>query len=591
MKNYTREEILDALRSSDRSKVMSYSQDRERVLANPILEKKLGSLKKAGERLAMLPTAAIPFSTFKKFETDGDRSEYEFGDRGYFIRRQKLEAFGLLAWLYGDPDYVTQLEDIIWAILDEYTWALPAHLHGTGLTTLQSDGHTVDLFAAETASAIAEILVLTGDKLHPIVVERARRLIRERVLDRMNTRFHWMRGSNNWVAVCGGSVGIAAIYECTDEDELSNILFTILTSLHGYLGGFTDDGVCLEGTGYWRYGFGYFMAFAELLLRRTAGRIDLFADEKVHKVASFILKCIFRGARCVSFSDADTRALLSLFAVSKLPEIYPDIPMPTVDLVDMRYPEDSCARFALEFRNFIWAATSFSTEPSDFSTYIFENAEWYVSTAKNGTSLAAKAGHNDEPHNHNDVGSFQIYKNGEELLSDIGSGLYDKDYFSKEKRYSILCNASYGHSVPIVNGIYQSQGGEYCARSVSIDECGIRSDISGAYPAPTLDSLVRDVRFDRESGAITLTDSYSFTEMPSSVIERFISRTPPEISENRITIRSGAESLTILCPDTVTVSVTTEQHRTHRSSTVPIYVIDCTVKAPKEQFTLKFEIM
>ena len=586
MKRYTQEQIKEALAKAKKEDVLSYENDRERVLASELLKPRLIEIEKRADQLRAMPTVALPFSTFKRFEIDGNRSEYE---REYFRRRQKLEAFSILVWLYGRDEDISSLEDVIWAILDEYTWALPAHLFGTGLTKLQQDGFMVDLFAAETASALAEMLVLVGDRLQPIVVERARRLIRERVLDRMNEKFHWMRGSNNWVAVCGGSVGIAAMYEC-DGDELAGILYTVIESLHGYLGGFTDDGVCLEGIAYWRYGFGYFMAFADLLLRRTAGEINLFDDEKVHKIATFVQKCLFGGGRCVSFSDAETYATVSLFATKKLTDLYPDISIPSRESVTMHYPEDGCARYALELRNLIWAPDSIEVRTASPATYIFPDAEWYVSTAESGASLAAKAGHNAEPHNHNDVGSFEIYKNGEELLADLGCGKYDKDYFVTAKRYTYLCNASYGHSLPIINGVYQSFGTEYAARDVKIDATGIKMDISGAYGIPTLERLVRDIRFDTKDGTAVLTDTYTFTQTPDSVVERFITRSVPEIKEGSVTVRTGKETLVLTYPDTVSPTVTEYDFLMHRGEQVKVYAIDLTVKTPEKEITLKFEM-
>lgn len=586
MKSYTRNEILEILRSTDRSAILSYRADRERVLGNPLLKNRLADILSEAEKLEDVPTPTLPFSSFKRFDIDGDRAEYE---KVYFLRRRKLEAFAIRAWLYGGSENISALEDIIWAILDEYTWALPAHLWGDGLKKLQSDGYMVDLFAAETAETLSEILVLVGDKLQPIVVERTRRLVHERVISRMGERFHWMNGSNNWVAVCGGSVGIAAMYEC-DDDQLSCILYTVLNSLQGYLGGFSDDGTCLEGLAYWRYGFGYFMSFSELLCRRTQGKINLFSDEKVHKVAAFVQKCIFPGARCVSFSDGHTRSTISLFATAKLHEIYSDITVPPADIVTMRYPEDGCARFALELRNLIWAPDFLDSANADFDTHILESAGWYVSTAHNGASLAAKAGHNDEPHNHNDVGSFEIYRNGEELLADLGCGKYDRDYFTAETRYNILCNASYGHSLPIINGTYQLPGREFAARDVKTDATGIKMDISRAYSVPTLDSLVRNIRFDTDNGEVTLADTYTFSECPDTVTERFITRSLPEIEKDRVKIQSGREVLTLTYPDSVKPTVTELDHCNHDGKWERVYAVDFTLLKPEKQFTLYFEM-
>ena len=83
-----------------------------------------------------------------------------------------LETCALMAWLYEDEEYLHKLEDIIWAICDEYSWPIAAHMRGTSLSAYQEENPNVDLFAAETAEAFAEILSLLGDKLHPSVVMR-----------------------------------------------------------------------------------------------------------------------------------------------------------------------------------------------------------------------------------------------------------------------------------------------------------------------------------------------------------------------------------------------------------------------------------
>ena len=50
------------------------------------------------------------------------------------------------------------------------------------------------------------------------------------------------------------------------------------------------------------------------------------------------------------------------------------------------------------------------------------------------------------------------------LLTDLGAGEYTKEYFH-EGRYRILCNNSFGHSVPVIDGEGQKEGGEYsCSR-------------------------------------------------------------------------------------------------------------------------------
>ena len=65
--------------------------------------------------------------------------------------------------------------------------------------------------------------------------------------------------------------------------------------------------------------------------------------------------------------------------------------------------------------------------------------------------LAAKAGHNAENHNQNDVGSFVLHVDGESLIREPGRGLYSRDYFSPRRYENVFAN-SFGHSVPRVGG-------------------------------------------------------------------------------------------------------------------------------------------
>ncbi len=81
-------------------------------------------------------------------------------------------------------------------------------------------------------------------------------------------------------------------------------------------------------------------------------------------------------------------------------------------------------------------------------------------------AFSAKAGHNNEPHNHNDLGHFILHGGGENLLCDLGAGLYTKAYFSPG-RESIINISSSGHSVPVINGTMQQSGAK--AKAVVLD--------------------------------------------------------------------------------------------------------------------------
>ncbi len=80
-----------------------------------------------------------------------------------------------------------------------------------------------------------------------------------------------------------------------------------------------------------------------------------------------------------------------------------------------------------------------------------------------GLYLAAKAGHNEESHNHNDVGSFIVYKDGHPGIIDIGGATYSRNYGNEWVRDSAFHNL-----MPVIDGKGQRKGRKYSARNVSL---------------------------------------------------------------------------------------------------------------------------
>ncbi|MBR2612752.1 MAG: heparinase II/III family protein [Clostridia bacterium] len=593
MRRYSYDEILSILKKHDGEAFVFTDADRERILADKGMQEQLSTLRKYADTIGAEPIPTLTFSAFSRFELDGDRTEFQ---SLYFRHRHLLAAFTILYWLYGREEDRKILEDTIWAILDEYTWSVPAHLRGTGLTTLQEDGYMIDLFAAETGEALAEMLSLVGDKITPIVRMRTERYIDERILKSATTPFWWNSGcTNNWSAVCSGSVSMCAIYQEKNVERLAEILAFCIDNLQSnFYRGFSDDGVCLEGISYWTYGFGYFTYFADLLKKRTGGEIDLFLDEPVKKIALFFGKCFFPGGATVAFSDGSARGKYQPALAAYYHTLYPEeFAMPAPSLISMNYPQDGCARFALLLRNFVWAASKITTDGKPiYGTYLFPSAQWYLASTERGIGIAIKGGNNEEPHNHNDVGSFHIYKNGVPLLVDIGAPRYDKFYFSNQ-RYENFAASSRSHSVPIVNNALQKNGKEYKAVDMTMDESGVRMDIAPAYALAELSSLIRDIRFETASGVTTLHDTFTFTEMPSRIVERFPLNTEPVVSDGIATITSDGESLSIIFDPTVfDAEVSFELVKRHNYLTTKsaldtsdnfrkVYLLDLIVKEPK----------
>ena len=68
----------------------------------------------------------ITASLYRNFYLTGDRSRYE---TVYFERRQELINKVFLECHYNDSRYIEDIVDLVWMILEETTWAIPAHIH------------------------------------------------------------------------------------------------------------------------------------------------------------------------------------------------------------------------------------------------------------------------------------------------------------------------------------------------------------------------------------------------------------------------------------------------------------------------------
>lgn len=545
-------------------------QVKTRLLQGKESQQLIKEIREEGDKLLQETMPELTHSLFRLFSTTGSRREYEIV---YFRRRNRLTTFGLLAWLDGaDSPYMDALSDTIGSILDEYTWCLPAHLlHGPemrsaaeeqdaaeGLVNHSAEAFTIDLFAAETAFALSEISALLGAALPGLLRVRIREEVLRRILRPFVTQApsHWETATHNWASVCGGSIAAAAIYTLQEADELAAVLVRAFPALASYLSGFEEDGACTEGYMYWQYGFGYFTYAADLILRRTGGAVNWFQADKVQQIALFQQKSFLHGRKVVNFSDSQGEAGIFMGLSGYLKRLYPEIEHPELAL-RAGFRDDHCSRWAPALRNLLWSVEDAQGSAWQTAAYYLPGAQWLVSRQlqeQGAYVFAAKGGHNNEPHNHNDIGHFILYAQGETLLPDLGSGQYSRKYFGPE-RYEILCNGSQSHSVPIIDGLYQAAGVEHRAEvrtySSNEEQDVFALEISSAYGTDKLTELVRRFIWSKtEPPTLEVTDSYEFTQAPTAVVERFMAwHRPLQAEDGRIVIAASPEAKVFLSYD------------------------------------------
>ncbi len=517
------------------------------------------------------------YSKWKLYFTTGNRIIYE---DDYFEKRNFIEFVTLLALIYPErEEYLEKLQNAIFAVLDEYTWCLPAHQGQNE----RSNVCRIDLFNAETALTFSVVYTLLKDRLDPLILDRIRTEVDRRVIyPFLAPDFsEWWEGfHNNWCSVCTGSVGCAMMLmhpELCSED----VLLRLVRSMNGYISGFEDDGVCTEGCSYWNYGVGFFVIFADMLKEFTDGKMNLFDDPKLKAIAQFPQHIFLSGQSGASFADSPCSINYKFGVLHRLKREFPD------DIIiyspDYGVFNDECGRLILRLTGATYLDENTYMNPAD-GTAEFENfaanAAWITKRTRS-YGFAAKAGHNDELHNHNDVGTFIYAKNGRHILTDVGSGSYTAQYFG-DQRYDIFEPSSRSHSVPIIDGKYQLAGKEHAASDVVYEKGMFSADISGAYGAPELKSLKRS--FTMYDDCVVLNDSYSLAS-PVSITERFVTDIKPEhLGKGRIRL---SDCIITYDPDVCTYKETVESGT--RGSDNKHYLLDLTLNEGCTDFTLKIQ--
>ena len=516
------------------------------------------------------PILAHKFSDFRLFVDTGNRAVYE---KGYFERHGSLFALGMLVLVYPEnEEYLDRLMDEIYAICDEYTWSLPAHQP----TPEKNNNCHLDLFACETGYALAEIYTLLGDKLEPLILDRIRVEIDRRITTPyMTKRFGWEHGDNNWATVCMGSV--ACTMMLMHPELVNDLIPRFNETAECFLSGFKDDGMCFEGCGYWHYGFGFFVMYADMIRTFTNGEVDYFKREKVKTIATFMQKMFLSGGASVSFADGGRSVSYATWLLHYLKKEYPD----DIIIYSPKYSANGVGKFCTHYRTFLYYNDEYATNYADDSgsreTYAADS-QWLVKRTPN-YGFAAKGGCNYESHNHNDVGTFIFAKNGRQMVVDMGAGKYTRQYFENETRYTFIECSSKGHNLPSIGEHYQGYGRQFKANDVKYENGVFSMDITSAYePIEGLNSIKRSFSFTDE--AVTLNDKIDYNGN-EKIIERLIALVKPELCDGYVKID---EACAYFDKDKYDVEIVTE---IRKENVGECYLVTFTLKDGVKEFTVE----
>lgn len=473
------------------------------------------------EKFCIGEVETTKFSKFRLFKDIGDRNAYQ---QTFFHRQHRAYAMIFMCLLYPENEkYLELLQDTIWEICDQYVWALPAHIDNIEV----NDNCEMDLDATTMAMVFAIAKEVLGDRLHPLIKSRIDYEIDRRIIKPfMAKRWHWEYRANNWTAVCSGATGCVFMLNRPELFEL--VRDRINENMADYLRSYYDDGVCVEGAGYWSYGFGYYMEYARMQKEFTKGRYNFVDVPKVKNISMFLQRLFLDRDVIVNYGDCGSNVTVPAGFMYGLRSVYgTDVDIPPQERLtyDVHY-------FPAMLRAFTDFDTSFTNaEISKEATYYMGDYGWFVKRCEK-FGLGARGGSNGESHNHNDVGSFILAIDNEQVLIDMGGRPYTRQYFEDGKRYTFLETSSRGHNLPIINGEYQKNIRN--TGSTTSYENGVFSvEFSSVYGIEGLKNLTRDYSFTDTS--VTVTDTLDISGN-FTLTERLVSYKEPIIKENEVIV-------------------------------------------------------
>lgn len=527
---------------------------------------------KKGEDFLHFQYPALSATDFMDFVRTGNRERYQ---ERLFNRRLAFNHLVLAECAEHEGRFMDDIVNGFFCICEESAWQLPAHnsyIRDTPQFILPDVNRpVVDLFAAETGAILSTAACLLQDELNlisPSILGMVQSNLETRIFKPYLTEHFWWMGDgkshmNNWTSWCTQNVLLTSAF-CLQWGSpclnMNRILEQACKSLDYFLDEYGTDGCCDEGAQYFRHaGLTLFGAMEVLNIVSDNAFSSLYEEEKIRNIASYIFHVHVAGPYYVNFADCSPiagRCGAREFLFGKRTKNEDVMTFAAAD-----YRESSNQLFEDEHNLFYRLQSVFThdelmawnySRPLSYPDLYYPSAGLFLAR-DNRLCLAVKAGDNDDSHNHNDVGSFTIYKNGKPLFIDVGVETYTQKTFSP-KRYEIWTMQSRFHNLPTfgndsgvtasddipenAGGIIQKAGESYCASQVSVDLNGacpeISMEIAPAYGDSRILSYKRtallhkscdDTTSDKTAAAkhkrndsyILITDTYQVDHLPVSL--------------------------------------------------------------------------
>lgn len=516
-----------------------------------------------GEAYLNYTWKVVTAGNYLEYERSGSRvaMEQPFGANNTALSRL---LFAELA--EGKGRFINQIINGVWHTCEMSSWVLSAHLTAQKSKRALPDyrEEIIDLTSGDMGSFLSWTWYYMHeefDKVNPVIALKLRTTIQQRILEPYMQRsdFWWQALNykpgtlvNNWNPWCNFNVLTCFLLLEEDKDKLVAAVHRSMQSVDQFINYVQADGACEEGPSYWGHAAGKLYDYLQLLSTASNGRLSIFNEPMIKQMGEYIARSYVGNGWVVNFADASAKGGGDAGVIYRYGK--------AVNSNDMQ----AFAAYLLQRSNGkmeIAASRDFFRTIENISSYNelqtvkpalpAANFTWYPQTQfcyiKNnkGMFFAAKAGFNNESHNHNDVGTFSLYVNEVPFFIDAGVGTYTRQTFSNE-RYSIWTMQSNYHNLPMINDVPQQFGTQFKATDVLFDEKRrvFSTNISNAYPATA--AVKSWVRSYSVKDVVTIEDRFELSELKAASKINFLVWAKPDISKpGAVQLTKDTQSVTL----------------------------------------------
>lgn len=431
----------------------------------------------------------------------------------------------------GQGRYLEQLMNGTFCMCEVTSWVLSHHLYlqKSGRYFPAYDDNAIDLVAGDVGAVLAWVYYYFHEEFDKIEPEISRRLWHE--LDRRvmtpylnDTHYGWKGDRfnpekdhlNNWTPWCSlNCLQVFALCE-KDMDRFAKAAWMSMESVDKYLNNIEGDGCCDEGPSYWYQGPAKNFEYLAFLRLVTGGKIDALKDPMIRRMGEYITTSTIGDGWVVNFSDASAKGSDNALIIYHYGEGVDSPLMKRYAAYALKGQPAPVPRDRFIIRMFYSLMVKDSLE-KETPALVTEPYTWYPETQicymreKDGFFVASKGGHNEQSHNHNDVGTVSLYYKTVPILIDAGVGTYVTKTFSS-RRYEIWTMQANYHNIPMFNGIPEKEGRRYASKQATFDPATMTFsvDFAGAYPEEArVESMCRRVTLKK--GKVTVKDAYALS--------------------------------------------------------------------------------